>query len=210
MKETFNIWTKIGSGELETIITAIAGVKKLDDFACDTCLPLLFGDKTNTLTILDFGCGIGRNIFEFSMYNNNWIFYGYDNENMIKKAEDYSKIKFNKSINEYNNVYLSYDWEYIKNLKFDCIYATLVFQHIFEDALTSYLNDIKKMTNKLFVGGRRFNDEYVNNKYKNTWEILEKNGFYPSNALEAGYSRDGDMHDHYFCVYQKNKNGDFC
>jgi hypothetical protein len=57
------------------------------------------------------------------------------------------------------------------------------------------------MTNKLIVSGRRFNDDMVYGKYKNTWQILENNGYYPSNKDDIKYSTDGDPEEHILCIY---------
>ena len=76
-----------------------------------------------------------------------------------------------------------------------------MFQHIHEEDLNVYLNDIKSMTNRLIVSGRRFNDDSVDGKYKNTWQILENNGYHPSNADVIKYSIEGDPEEHITCVY---------
>jgi hypothetical protein len=120
---------------------------------------------------------------------------------MINKANEYSKLKFNKTIYDYSNIELIRNWEQLKKIKFDCIYATLVFQHIHENDLNLYLQDIKRMTNKLIVSGRRFNDDMVDGKYKNTWEIFENNGYYPSNINDIKYSIEGDPEEHTLCIY---------
>jgi hypothetical protein len=57
------------------------------------------------------------------------------------------------------------------------------------------------MTNKLVVSGRRFNDDMVDGKYKNTWQILENNGFYPVNAKKINYNVDGNPNEHITCIY---------
>ncbi len=57
------------------------------------------------------------------------------------------------------------------------------------------------MTNKLIVSGRRFNDDMAGDVYKNTWQILENNGYYPSNASDIKYSVEGDPEEHITCIY---------
>jgi hypothetical protein len=57
------------------------------------------------------------------------------------------------------------------------------------------------MTHRLIVSGRRFNDDIIDGKYKNTWQILENNGFYSSNAKEINYKIDGDPEEHITCIY---------
>ena len=56
----------------------------------------------------------------------------------------------------------------IKNEKFDVIFALLVFQHIHEKDINLYLKDIAKMTKKLIVFGRRYNDEFLTDNNKKT------------------------------------------
>jgi len=202
MNNTFNDWGKIRKFNLNKVINLVLTNGTHETIKSDSWLTSMFGDKNANLSILDFGCGVGRNIFEFSQNSPlNWRFYGYDNSNMIDKANEYSKIKFNKTIYDYPNLELISDWDRLKIMKFDCIYATIVFQHIHEKDLNIYLQDIKRMTNKLIVSGRRFNDDMVYGKYKNTWQILENNGYYPSNKDDIKYSTDGDPEEHILCIY---------
>ena len=39
-------------------------------------------------------------------------------------------------------------------------------------------------------------------KYKNTWRILENNGYYPSNGSDTRYSIEGDPEEHMTCIYE--------
>jgi SAM-dependent methyltransferase len=202
MKNTFNGWLHIGQFNINKVVDLVLTNGTPETIKSDMWLTSMIGDKSKTLSVLDFGCGVGRNIFDFSQTLSNWRFYGYDNPNMIDKANEYSKIKFDKNIYEYSNLEFISDWDRLKSIKFDCIYATIVFQHIHETDLNTYLYDIKRMTNRLIVSGRRFNDDMVDGKYKNTWQILENNGYYPSNASDIGYSIEGDPEQHITCIYE--------
>lgn len=201
MKNTFNGWSHVSTLNLETVVDLVLTNGTSETIKSDIWLIPMIGDNSKSLSVLDFGCGVGRNIFDFSQKFSNWRFYGYDNPNMIDKSYEYSKIKFNKMVSDYSNLELISDWDRLKNMKFDCIYATIVFQHIHEKDLNIYLQDIKQMTNKLIVSGRRFNDDRIDGKYKNTWQILENNGYYPSNALDNKYSIEGDSEEHITCIY---------
>jgi len=201
MKNTFNGWLHIDQFNLNKVIDLVLTNGTSDTIKSDMWLTPLIGDESKSLSILDFGCGVGRNIFDFSQNFPNWKFYGYDNPHMLDKANEYSKLKFNKTIYDYSNIELIRNWEQLKKIKFDCIYATLVFQHIHENDLNLYLQDIKQMTHRLIVSGRRFNDDIIDGKYKNTWQILENNGFYPSNAKEINYKIDGAPEEHIICIY---------
>lgn len=201
MNNKFNGWYNVNKYKLDKVIDLVITNGTAETINSDMWLTPLIGDESKSLTILDFGCGVGRNIFDFSHNFPNWKFYGYDNPHMIDKANEYSKLKFNKTIYDYSNIELIRNWEQLKKIKFDCIYATLVFQHIHENDLNLYLQDIKRMTNKLIVSGRRFNDDMVGDVYKNTWQILENNGYYPSNISDIKYSIDGDPEEHTMCIY---------
>lgn len=191
----------VDSLSLEKVVDLVLTNGTSKTICSDMWMTHMIGDPNASLSILDFGCGVGRNIFDFSQQFKNWKFYGYDNANMLNKALEYSKIRFNKSIFDYSNIELTSDWNTLKTKKFDCVYATIVFQHIHENDLNLYIKDIKNMSRKLIVSGRRFNDDIVDGKYKNTWQILEKNNLYPSNASEINYSAEGNPEEHITCVY---------
>jgi SAM-dependent methyltransferase len=201
MNNSFNGWLYVDTYNLNKVVDLVLTNGTCETIKSDTWLTPMIGDRNNNLSILDFGCGVGRNIFEFSQILPKWKFCGYDNPNMINKANEYSTVRFNKNINQYPNIELISDWDILKSMKFDCIYATLVFQHIHETHLNNYLKDIKQMTRKLIVSGRRFNDDMIDGKYKNTWQILENNGYYPSNVSAINYSIEGDPEEHITCVY---------
>jgi SAM-dependent methyltransferase len=201
MTKTFNSWNDVKKLKLDDVVDLVLTNGTTETIKSDMWLTPLIGDESKSLSILDFGCGVGRNIFDFSQNFPNWKFYGYDNPHMLDKANEYTKLKFNKTIYDYSNIELISNWEQLKKIKFDCIYATIVFQHIYENDLNLYLQDIKRMTNKLIVSGRRFNDDMVDDRYKNTWEIFENNGYYPSNINDIKYSIDGDLEEHTMCIY---------
>jgi hypothetical protein len=201
MIKSFNNWSKVNNFNLEKVVDLVLTNGSVDTIKPDIWLLERMGNSNKSLSVLDFGCGIGRNIFQFSIKRPEWRFVGYDNISMIEKAKEYSHKKFDKDFSEYLNLEFTTDWEIIKNIKFDCIYATIVFQHIYEKDINLYVQDIKKMTNRLIVSGRRFNDDSINGKHKNTWQILENNGLYPSNAKEVNYKIDGDPDDHITCIY---------
>jgi SAM-dependent methyltransferase len=201
MKNTFNGWFYVDQYNLNKVVDLVLTNGTPETVQSDMWLIPFIGDKNKSISVLDFGCGVGRNIFDFSHKFKNWKFYGYDNPNMLKKAKEYSIKKFNKNIEDYPNIQLFSEWDTLTSFRFDCIYATIVFQHIHEKDLNNYLQDIKQMTNKLVVSGRRFNDDMVDWKYKNTWRILENNGFYPRNANQINYNVDGDPNEHITCIY---------
>lgn len=201
MENSFNQWNSVNKISLESVVDLVLTNGTPKTINSDMWLTPMIGNKNESLSILDFGCGVGRNIFDFSIKFPKWQFYGYDNINMLQKADEYSINRFKKSYNSYSNLKFVSNWDDVKKNQFDCIYATIVFQHIHEIDLKVYLKDIRTITKRLIVSGRRFNDDMINGKYKNTWEILENNGYYPTNAKDINYSIDGDPNDHITCIY---------
>lgn len=201
MNNTFNSWSNVDRFDLEKVVDLVLTNGTPKTILSDDWIIPMIGDINKSMSVLDFGCGVGRNIFNFSQKFPNWNFCGYDNDNMINKSLEYSRIRYNKSLNDYPNLDLVSDWNILKTKKFDCIYATIVFQHIYEKDINLYLKDIKQMTNRLIVTGRRFNDDMVDGKHKNTWQIFENNGLYPSNADIMNYKTDGDPEENMYCVY---------
>jgi len=205
MKDTFHAWIDLNGKTMDEIISLIVTNKNLEITTHDDWIMSEIGTPDQNFKLLDFGCGVGRNTFGFSE-NKNWNIVGYDSDVMLENSKEYCKLKFNKNINEFKNVIFSSDWNLVSTMKFDCIYATLVFQHIFENDLSKYLQDIKVMSNRMVVMGRRFNDEIdkLTGKHKNTWKILENNGFYPCDADCKGFTIDGDVNHHITVCYKWN------
>lgn len=194
----FNGWDLIAKHDLEFVADKILTNRQIKDFQEDTAYFKLISEDNNPLTILDFGCGIGRNTFGFSLHYPTWKFVGYDNENMINRCFEYAKIKY-PQIESFPSVSFYFNWDEVKLQRFDVIFCHLVLQHVHEKDLRIYLSDFRNMTQKLVVHGRRFNDD----EGKNTWKILEKYGYYPSSCTAPrGYVVDGYPEEHFTCVYR--------
>jgi len=201
MNYKFNIWENIKTKSLDDVANLILTNRKASEFFIDEWLYKLCGNKENSLSVLDFGCGIGRNSFGMAYYSDQWTITGYDNISMLEKATEYQIIKYNTPLLPINLTFNSM-WNVLVNNKFDVIFCCLVLQHIYEEDLNQYLSDFKKMTKRLVVSGRRFNDDVMNGVNKNTWKILENNGFYPIQCNRNGlYSSCGDPNEHFSCVY---------
>lgn len=201
----YNEWNKIAllpniddvSGFILTGRTAVQ--MDPDTWFFSTCL-----SNTDSLNILDFGCGVGRNSYGMSLYCKNWNVTGYDSSEMLSRTNEYFKIRYPNVVYP-SNVKFSSNWKELITVKFDVAFCSLVFQHIHEKDLTEYLKDFKNIK-CMIVWGRRFNDD--NNK--NTWKIIEDSGFYPYKCLgwtPSGfggmeYKIDGDLHEHMACFYK--------
>jgi SAM-dependent methyltransferase len=196
MINTFGPWAdRIPQQSLSTTINYVITGGTINSIELFPEIPRLINFLPNT-KVLDFGCGVGRNAIPLALKYQTSEIWSYDNPQMINQMKEYCTQKYNISLEEINNIHVNTNWSDIKDNKFDCVYATLVFQHIHENALSVYLQDIKKMTNYLIVHGRRFNDD----SYKNTWQIIENNGLYPINT--DSYKKDGDHHEHQMALYK--------
>ena len=200
MNDTFNGWnTQISN--LDVISNLICTGKTAKTMRPDIWVVKHLESTNPNTTVLDFGCGIGRNTFYFGLSHPNWNVVGYDNKYMISKINDFYKIHYNNIVFP-TNVVFSDDWDNLKGKKFDVIFCSLVLQHIYEHALEEYISHFKEMTHKLIVSGRRFNDD----SGKSTWEIIENNGLIPNkyykNDVLVRYSADGDLEEHNLAIYE--------
>jgi cyclopropane fatty-acyl-phospholipid synthase-like methyltransferase len=137
--------------------------------------------------ILDFGCGIGRNTIAVSkLYENA---YGFDLDSMLSLVP-----KENKS----STITYTSDWNSINHLKFDCVLASLVFQHIDDNELESYLQDIANMTDKLVLHSRT----WIDHSNSQVLPIVEKYFI----IKDVTYTRDPNnpIDDHFIAVLGKN------
>jgi len=195
MIDTFGAWaSQIPTTSLSQTIDYVITGGTIDSIKPTEELSEII-DFTNPVKVLDFGCGVGRNCIPLALKYSKSEICAYDNPKMIDQMKKLCAAKYNVSLEEINNIQVYTDWNQIKNQTFDYIYATLVFQHIPENALEIYLQDIKKITKNLIVCGRRFNDD----SYKNTWTIIENNGLYPINQ---NYKKDGDNNEHQTAIYK--------
>ena len=100
--------------------------------------------------ILDFGCGLGRNI-DILKTNSNQV-DGYDFPVMIDSMKPSVKSR-------YNELYTHNDWEALSSKKYDTIFSCLVLQHTSLDILESYLKSFVAMTDTLYLVSRWYIDE---------------------------------------------------
>jgi SAM-dependent methyltransferase len=128
--------------------------------------------------VLDFGCGVGRNLFGIHNYlkenkhNNKVELVGYDSLEMLTHLRVYCSEILETFFHEFNNISISHSWNEIKSRYYDVIFANLVFQHLEKSKLEEYLTDIKHITNTLIVNGRSVSDYN-----DNIWKILFRNGY---------------------------------
>jgi 2-polyprenyl-3-methyl-5-hydroxy-6-metoxy-1,4-benzoquinol methylase len=205
--QLYSGWNKIAAdNDLNAVAKYIVTDNTVADFVPDAWLYSSLYPTSDDVSILDFGCGIGRNSYGMALHSANWNILGYDNPAMIEKTNQYFNAKYPSEFSVPKNVFFTSNWNITRGLKFDSIMCCLVLQHITELYLSVYLNDFKSMTNELIISGRRFNDD----SKKNTWGIIENAGFVPYKCIgwspdgfgEIKYRKDGDENEHMTCFYR--------
>lgn len=134
--------------------------------------------------VLDFGCGVGRNTKALSETYVKAI--GYDLPNMISLVPEENKGS--------NIVYTS-DWEKIKGIPFDTVLASLVFQHIHDDELHSYLKDMN--TDKLVLHSRTWMDD------TNTQVLTIVEKYFNMESIEYVNDPNNTVNDHFIAVMRR-------
>lgn len=127
--------------------------------------PMLFKEDNHVLNplqylrkyrVLDFGCGIGRNI-PLLLNDKHLEVYGYDFENMIEGAKRYLGQKKFEQVK-----WIKPPLDNIKG-KFDLIIAFLVLQHLTEKEVKEILDKFISILNEdgmLYVYGRWYLEDY--------------------------------------------------
>jgi SAM-dependent methyltransferase len=135
---------------------------------------------------LDFGCGIGRNTVVLSKDYNRAI--GFDFPNMLDLVPDENKL---------SNIIYEHDWNKVKKVHFDLVLASLVFQHIEDSELDSYLKDLSQMTDRLVLHSRT----WIDHSASQVLPIVEK--YFIIDTIE--YSRDPNnpIDDHFIATLNK-------
>lgn len=199
--EKFIKWSTIAKMNIENIAGHILTNVKIGDFGGDDRFYHQIVPQTGSLSILDFGCGIGRNTYALSVWSSTWKILGYDSKEMISHTEEYRKFKYKER--QFPSVEFNENWDDVKSKKFDYIYSSLVLQHICRDDLIQYIRDFKKMSKELMIVGRRYNDE---SQSISNWSILEQEGLIPYKFCqrneEIPYTPEGNPHDHNEAYYK--------
>jgi len=146
----------------------------------------------NKTSILDFGCGIGRNI-PYLINNFKAKVHGYDFPNMIALAREYLGPEVWNKI-----VWIEPPVSNLKKHRFDLVLASLVFQHIplFElRAALRILSETLVEGGELYVHSRGYTDDNYN-----VWKIVRE-FFDPLWDLDA----DDMSERHQFCLFGAKK-----
>lgn len=158
----FGKWTNLQDmSDLAVMQLIDTNVRDAKDFKpCAPSFLSVIGEKNKKLKVLDFGCGIGRNLVGMAKYSSAWEIHGYDSAAMLGRAEVY--LKENLREKERNQIILFNDWESTaKATNYDCIFCCLVLQHLPAELLARRLAEFAELSEWLLVLGRRTLDDLI-------------------------------------------------
>lgn len=107
--------------------------------------------QTPVSSVLDFGCGVGRNFPYLKSIGRQVV--GYDLEPMIVRCRALATDSVDL---------VTSDWGELSRRRFDLVFASLVLQHIETDACRTYLADFAKMAPAIYLLTRLHSDFGVN------------------------------------------------
>lgn len=139
--------------------------------------------------VLDYGCGIGRNLVALSIGRD--AVHGFDFQNMIAMAAESESITGNKKISLYT------DWDFVKAQQYDAVYISLVLQHMHPDEIKEKMADFAGMTGTIFLHSRAYIDHgggLVKDFFSPHWKVEE---VYSAGGLD--YLNAAKEEQHYYC-----------
>lgn len=157
MRNYDNAWGRFTPEEMPGRI--VAGAKTMKDLRHEDGLKQMAPYHS----ILDFGCGVGRNTFWLAGHGH--FVTAFDLPNMIEALKrDPRMPKLS------NRIHATTDWRNIRLKTYDAILACQVFQHIPKDVLEEYLDALRVMSGHMFVNSR----SYLDNNDGQVFPVLEK------------------------------------
>lgn len=200
-KFTSQTWVNYAKaqGDFDLMKSIEASIKTSDDFKPSRWIYKVIGRFDEPIRVLDFGCGMGRNLAGMRE-ETKWHLTGYDSKEMLARAKTYLDATIGKD--KWNNLWLNDDWDCdVSNFTFDAVVATLVFQHIPELELHDYLADLCSMTDMLVVHGRRHNDHSI----RSTWAIVADH--FDLAQAPQGFNTEGAPDDHHLTTWTPKRHG---
>jgi len=126
--------------------------------------------------VLDFGCGIGRNVDVLRAHFHPEYMIGYDLPNMINLMPLETKVRYDR---------LTSEFDVIEEIKPRVVYASLCFQHIPTLLLTKYFERLAAWPCLLYVLTRRYNDgdkddilDMISCHFNAVWLSQDASGLY--------------------------------
>jgi len=149
----------------------------------------VYGEVMNHLrhagSILDFGCGAGRNLkYLIDQYE---VVYGYDYPNMLKFIPE--EIKGAK------NLLLLDDLDKVLIRNYDEVLCSLVLQHIHVDELHEILKELSLHSRRFIIHSRT----WIDFTFEDIMPILEK--YFIVDTIEYQIDPNSDRDDHFIGVF---------
>jgi SAM-dependent methyltransferase len=205
MKIDYGIWDKFGDHTIDEVQRWID--PNNTTFEQTKYIYEAVGGLKEKKNVLDFGCGMGRNMIGLARLADNWTLTGYDNPSMVERASSKLMILPGKDL---ARTRLMSDWTEVvlltKSSLFDVIFCVITLQHIPEAQLRWYLEMFKDMGKELFVQGRRALDAsnysgYDGGKeFNSVWDVIIDCG-YEIKESQKGFSMTGNGNDHHWVKF---------
>lgn len=136
-------------------------------------------------SILDFGCGAGRNLAYLKDHYTR--VYGYDYPNMLKFVS--------RETSSAKNVHISSNLDYVCSLKYDEILFSLVLQHIHPDEMRALLTRLTSRASRFIIHSRI----WVDFTEEDIMPILEE--FFTIESIEYNKDPNSDRNDHFIGLF---------
>jgi SAM-dependent methyltransferase len=136
-------------------------------------------------SILDFGCGAGRNLkYLIDQYE---VVYGYDYPNMLKFIP--------KELRDSNKLLLLDNLDKVLIRSYDEILCSLVLQHIHPDELHEILKELSLHSRRFIIHSRT----WIDFTFEDILPILEK--YFIVDTIEYQKDPNSDRNDHFIGVF---------
>lgn len=136
-------------------------------------------------SILDFGCGAGRNLkYLIDQYE---VVYGYDYPNMLKFIPE--------KVRNSNNLLLLDSLDKVLLRNYDEVLCSLVLQHIHPDELHEILRELSLHSRRFIIHSRT----WVDFTFEEIMPILEK--YFKVDTIEYQRDPNSDKDDHFIGVF---------
>ena len=182
-KDIWQAANKETAGDL--ILTGYSGPLK-DMPVYDEVMSLTKSSVGHMQYALDFGCGVGRNTVVLSKDYHRVI--GFDLPNMLDLVPDENRL---------SNIIYEHDWNKVKKVEFDLVLASLVFQHIEDSELESYLQDLSQITDRLVLHSRT----WIDHSASQVLPIVEK--YFIIDTIEYSKDPNNPIDDHFIARLNK-------
>lgn len=182
MSEYSKFWRELNADTAgDAILTGYTG-----DFDNMPVYSSVMSKLNNVGTLLDFGCGVGRNARYIAKNMQYDQVYGYDFPNMISLVPEDSTPA---------PIYFTNLTDVINHGPYDEILASLCFQHIHVDELRSLLTELTYLTKRLIVHSRT----WLDHTFEPILPILKD--FFSLEHISYQRDPNSDLDDHFIAIF---------